>query len=239
MSVSKLQRFKEMKTFYNVIEPQVDYKNPKDFEFKGIWKELFNNDNDIILELGCGRGEYSLYLAQKFPHKNFVAIDIKGARMWYGAKEAILRNINNIRFLRINIDFIQYAFGNDDISEIWLPHPDPQPKKPDKRLTSPRFLSYYQSFIKQTAIINLKTDNTNLFQYTLDVIKANNLKLVEIYEDIHSSNLALDNEIIAVSTYYEKMFLNQGEKIKFLRFILEKDKKLIEPQYRYVPNYKY
>lgn len=237
MSIGKLQRFEELKTFKNVFQPEFDYKNCSDYEYKGKWSSIFGNNNDIVLELGCGRGEYTIFLSKKYPNKNFIGIDIKGARIWRGAKEATQQKIKNVLFLRINIDFINYFFAKDEVSELWIPHPDPQPKKPSKRLISCNFLAIYQSFLKDNSTINLKTDNTNLYNYAIDIIEANNFNVLEKYDDIHSSDI--DNEIIQVNTYYENMFLKQGEKIKFVKFLLEKGVQIKEPVYKFVPNYKY
>lgn len=237
MSIGKLQRFEELKTFKNVIQPDFDFKNCRNFEYKGKWSSLFENNNDIVLELGCGRGEYTLYLSQKYPNKNFIGIDIKGARIWRGAKEAIKKQINNVMFLRINIDFITYFFEKDEISELWIPHPDPQPKKPSKRLISVNFLSIFQNFLKDNSVINLKTDNTNLYNYALDIIQSNSFEILENYDDIHKADLK--NEIVEVNTYYENMFLNQGEKIKFVKFLLKNAVQIEEPIYKFIPNYKY
>lgn len=238
MSKNKLTKFKEMESFPNVIQPHIKDVLWKDYYLKGRWnKDIFKNNNPIVLELGCGKGEYSIGLALRYPEKNFIGIDIKGARIWKGAKYALEKNITNVRFLRTRIDFIQNFFAENEVSEIWIPHPDPQRKKPNKRLTSAYFLSLYQSFVIDKAFINLKTDSYNLFQYTLKVAETNSLEIVESYEDIHSANL--ENEITQIRTFYEQMFLEEGSKITFLKFRLDKNKKLQNPPKIEIIGYKY
>lgn len=238
MSKNKLAKFKEMESFPNVIQQPIDESIWQDHYLKGKWnKEIFKNENSIVLELGCGKGEYSIGLAQKYPEKNFIGIDIKGARIWKGAKYVIENNLTNVCFLRTRIDFIQNFFAENEVSEIWIPHPDPQKKKPNKRLTSAYFLSLYQKFITDNALINLKTDSYNLFQYTLKVAETNSLEIVESYEDIHSANI--ENEITQIRTFYEQMFLKEGVKITFLKFRLDKNKKLQNPPKIEITGYKY
>ncbi len=238
MSKNKLQKFAEMKTFHNVLQPPVKGLIKDDFFLKGLWNEkVFENDNPIVLELGCGKGEYSVGLAQRYPDKNFIGIDIKGARIWKGAKTAIELGLKNVFFLRTKVDFIDKFFAENEVSEIWIPHPDPQPKKPRKRLTSPQFLTLYQKIIVDNAKIHLKTDNYNLHIYTRDVLSANNIQPIEFYEDIYAAKL--NNEVTEIKTFYEKMFLSEGTKITYVSFRLDKRMKIIEPQKREVEGYKY
>ena len=238
MSKNKLTKFKEMEAFPNVVQPGVKGMMRYDSEYKGKWNSVFfKKNNPIVLELGCGKGEYTVGLAERYPGKNFIGIDIKGARIWKGAKYALENNLKNVAFLRTRIDFIDYFFDNNEVSEIWIPHPDPQKKKPNKRLTSPFFLTKYQKIIKDNAIIHLKTDSFNLYQYTLDVINANSLELIEYYEDIYGAKL--NNEVTQIKTFYEQMFLEEGSKITYIKFRLVKNRNLKIPPLREIPGYKY
>ncbi len=225
----KLARFSEMKTFKNVIQPSFNEVFECDYKLKGNWgKQFFKNNKPIVLELGCGKGEYSIGLAIKFPEKNFIGIDIKGARIWRGAKTAIDNNIANVGFIRTKIDFICSFFAKDEISEIWLTFSDPQPKKAHKRLTSSRFLSYYQKLMIDNGVINLKTDNTNLYNYTLDVVNTNNLEIVNNIYDIYSSENI--DSILSIKTFYEQQFLKEEKCINYLKFKLKTNINLEEPE---------
>jgi len=238
MSKGKLDKFEEMKTFKNVLQPSMKGLVLQDNILKGKWNsEIFKNDNPIVLEVGCGKGEYSVGLAEKYPNKNFIGIDIKGARIWRGAKTAIEKNLNNVFFLRSKVDFLDKFFTQDEVSEIWIPHPDPQPKKPRKRLTSAYFLTLYQKITINNALIHLKTDSANLFRYTLDLLYDNEVELIESYADIHSAGLY--NEITNIRTFYETMFLQSGTKITYTSFRLNKNKTIVAPTERKVENYKY
>ncbi|MEA3452503.1 MAG: tRNA (guanosine(46)-N7)-methyltransferase TrmB [Bacteroidota bacterium] len=238
MSKNKQQKFTEMAQFKNVLQPPIKGLLTKDYKYKGKWnEEIFKNSNPIVLEIGCGKGEYSVGLAQKYPNKNFLGIDIKGARIWKGAKRAIELNLKNVFFLRTKIDFLVRFFENEEISEIWIPHPDPQPKKPKKRLSSAHFLSIYQNIIKNNALIHLKTDSHLLHYYTLDMLKANNIETIEEYNDIYDANL--ENEITQIQTFYEQMFLKESSKITYLNFRLNKTLRLINPPTKEIVEYKY
>jgi len=160
MTKRKLQRFAEMETFANVIQPEFEEVFGKDFRLKGLWNKCqFHNENPVVLELGCGKGEYATGLAKHFPDKNFIGVDIKGSRMWRGATTALGEQLHNVMFLRTRIEMIGSFFGPDEVDEIWLTFPDPQLKKARKRLTSSRFLNSYRTFLKKSGIIHLKTDN--------------------------------------------------------------------------------
>jgi len=218
-----------MKTFKNVIQPSFEEVFECDYKLKGNWaKKFFKNTNPIVLELGCGKGEYSIGLAKKFPDKNFIGIDIKGARIWRGAKTAIDNNIPNVAFIRTKIDFISSFFAKNEISEIWLTFSDPQPKKAHKRLTSSRFLSYYQKFIIDNGIINLKTDNTNLYKYTIDVVNVNNLEVINNIYDIYSDENI--DDILSIKTFYEQQFLKENKCIHYIKFKLKLNINLEEPE---------
>ena len=177
MGKDKLKRFAEVETFNNVIQP--DIKNlDSNHETKGLWHKKFGNSNSIILELGCGKGEYTVGLAKKFPNMNFIGIDIKGSRIWRGAKTCIEENIQNVFFLRSKVDFINHFFDKNEVSEIWLTFSDPQPKKPRKRLTSPLFIDRYKKILKKEGVIHLKTDSDLLYEYTIDEISSKNYEII-------------------------------------------------------------
>ncbi len=229
MGKDKLARWAEMKTFKNVIEPPVREVLSKDHPVKGNWNKLvFNNDNPVILELGCGKGEYTVGLASRFPENNYIGVDIKGARMWRGSKTAHENNILNASFLRTRIEFIRSFFSDDEVDEIWITFPDPQPKIRDagKRLTSPPFLNSYREILKDGGIIHLKTDNKDLWSYTGKVVKNNHLETVISTDDLYSGEIS--NDILAIRTHYEKIFLKQGIKICYLAFRLEKNKPITD-----------
>jgi tRNA (guanine-N7-)-methyltransferase len=224
----KLSRFAEMETFDHVVQPSFDEVFKKDYKLKGKWgDEFFGNHQPLILELGCGKGEYTVGLAKNNPDANFIGIDIKGARMWRGAKTALENNMKNVGFLRTRIGLINSFFGNNEVSEIWVTFPDPQPKKYYKRLTSTRFLGYYQKFIKNNGFINLKTDSAELYTYTKKLIELNNMDLVKDTDNLYNSDLV--DETLSIKTFYEQQWLEQGKPIHYLRFKLNKTQELEEP----------
>ena len=220
MPKNKLLRYAELATFKNVLQPGLDeIKNG--FHLKGKWgAEYFKNDNPIVLELGCGKGEYTICLAEKYPDKNFIGIDIKGARIWKGGKIALENNMKNVAFIRTFIDKIECFFGKDEISEIWLTFPDPQKRerRTKKRLTSPGFLSRYEAIIQKGGIIHLKTDNVPFFDYTLKMIQENNNKLIWATHDLYGSGK--DTDILSIRTFYEQKYLAEGLPICYMRFTL-------------------
>ena len=229
MGKKKLQRFAELETFQHVIQPSFEEVFKKDYKIKGKWcREFFGNDNPIVLELGCGKGEYTVGLAKQNPDRNFIGIDIKGARMWRGAKTAVEEKIKNVGFLRTRIDLINSFFGKEEVSEVWVTFPDPQPKKYYKRLTSSRFLGYYQQFISKNGYINLKTDNADLYKYTRSLAKLNNLEIEIETDNLYNSGLV--NEILSIKTFYEQQFLAQGKPIHYIRFKLNNKIQLEEPE---------
>ena len=228
MTKKKLQRFAEMETFSNVFQPELMEVLGRDFHLKGLWKEqCFKNKNPLVLELGCGKGEYTTGLARRFHNKNFIGIDIKGARIWRGARTALGEKLGNVMFLRTRIEFIGSFFGPGEVDEIWLTFPDPQLKKRRKRLTSSRFLNSYRRFLKPDGLVHLKTDNTVLYEFTLDLIRQNNLLLRCCSNDLYHSGLV--DEILDIKTFYESQFLNQGMKINYLCFELPNDKEIKDP----------
>ena len=217
-----------METFDHVVQPSFDEVFKKDYKLKGKWgDEFFGNHKPLILELGCGKGEYTVGLARNNPDANFIGIDIKGARMWRGAKTALENNMKNVGFIRTRIGLINSFFGKDEVSEIWVTFPDPQPKKYYKRLTSTRFLGYYQKFIKNNGFINLKTDSVELYTYTKKLIELNNMDLVTDTDNLYNSDLV--DETLSIKTFYEQQWLEQGKPIHYLRFTLNKTQELEEP----------
>lgn len=222
MAKKKLIRFKQMAQFKNVIEPKLTEVLNTNYYLKGKWAStFFKNNNPIILELGCGKGEYSVALAKKYPNKNFLGVDIKGARIWYGASEALEQNIHNVGFLRTRIDFIESFFSDSEIDEIWLTFPDPQPQesRERKRLTSPMFVNRYKKFLKPNGIVQLKTDSTELFTYTCNQISSNNYNLVQKIDDVYQHKIPDGLAILReVQTHYEKIFSNKGHIIKYVSF---------------------
>ena len=230
MGHGKLRKFAENETFSCLIQPDSKdllkdgYFNLKDHPVKGRWgAEVFGNDNPIVLELGCGKGEYTIDLALRDPSRNYIGVDIKGARLWKGAKEATQRALSNVAFLRTRIEFITAFFAPGEVSEIWLTFSDPQMKSENSRLTSPLFLERYRSFMKEGGVINLKTDSMFLHQYTLAVARRNGLEVLACAQDLYGGPRLNMPELYQVQTFYEKMFLEQGYKITYLRFRIDKE----------------
>jgi tRNA (guanine-N7-)-methyltransferase len=228
MVKKKLQRFTDMEAFSNVVQPAFNEVFGKDYPLKGNWNRLFfKNENPIVLELGCGKGEYTIGLARRFPKMNFIGIDIKGSRMWKGARTALSEHLDNVAFLRTHIEMIHSFFGENEIEAIWVTFPDPQLKKKRKRLTSSRFLNTYGGFLKKGGLVHLKTDSTVLYQYTIDLAKFNRLPVKINTRDLYHSGI--DSDILGIQTFYERQFLDQGMKITYLCFELSDGKKIEEP----------
>jgi tRNA (guanine-N7-)-methyltransferase len=222
---NKLARWNELDSFDNVIQPEIGEVAGKDHPVKGKWnKEIFRNQNPVVLELGCGKGEYTVGLAARFPDKNFIGVDIKGARMWRGAKTSNEQKMSNVAFLRTRIEFITSFFVPDEVDEIWITFPDPHPGRSNsnKRLTSPWFLSSYQRIIKNKGLIHLKTDNIELYNYTRALVIINNLETVFATTDLYSENIS--DDILSIRTHYETIFLKAGLKINYTCFKIDKDK---------------
>lgn len=225
MGKKKLIRFKDIASMDFVVEPTMEDIKKDTFPLKGKWRtELFKNEHPIILELGCGKGEYAVGLGKKYPHNNYIGVDIKGARIWYGANTVREEGIRNIGFLRTRIDFIEAFFGENEIDEIWLTFSDPQIRKPRKRLTSKLFIDRYRKFLKPGGIIHVKTDSSWLFASTLEQIDLYNYQLLEKTWDLYGEmpeNLDADTrEILGIRTHYEQIFSDKGFDIKYLKFKL-------------------
>ena len=228
MGKGKLAKFAEMETFKNVFQYPYSVIDDVPFEMKGHWREqYFGNDNPIVLELGCGKGEYAVGLARMFPNINFIGVDIKGARMWTGAKMAIEEGLINVAFLRTNIEIIERFFAEGEVSEIWLTFSDPQMKKATKRLTSTYFMERYRKFLKPNGIIHLKTDSNFMFTYTKYMIETNGLPVEFMTEDLYHSDLV--DDILGIKTYYEQQWLDRGLNIKYIKFRLPQEGQLKEP----------
>jgi tRNA (guanine-N7-)-methyltransferase len=222
MGKNKLKRFAEIRMFEKVFQPKVDFHSP-DHELKGKWNEkVFLNDHPIVLELGCGRGEYTTGMAKQFPGKNFIGIDIKGARLWRGAKTAHLENFTNAAFLRIRIELIEKFFAENEVSEIWLTFPDPQPResKENKRLSSPHFLVKYKRMFQKKGRLYLKTDSKELFEYTLEILKYEKSKMLFFTNDLYNSDV--NDAILSIQTTYETIFRKEGKSICYLCAEFEK-----------------
>lgn len=220
-SKNKLKRFKENESFSNVIQPSRSVLVADNFNYKGSWgRDYFKNSNQIILELGCGKGEYITYLAKKYPNKNFIGIDIKGARFWKGAKNAIEEKILNVVFVRIQIELIENLFAVNEISEIWITFPDPQIKfqRTKHRIVNPDFLSKYKMILINNGIVHLKTDSEFLHGYLLGLLKNMSCKINYSNHDIYH-NMNVPREVTDVQTFYETIFLKQKKPITYLQFL--------------------
>lgn len=217
---NKLEKFADLDSFTHCSFFPFE-KIAEGHPLKGQWHQVqFKNDNPIVLELGCGRGEYTVGLAKNNPNKNFIGVDVKGNRIWTGAKQALDNKMNNVAFIRTRIDFIEHCFAKDEVDEIWITFPDPQPNKPRarKRLTNPMFLERYFKFLKPQGLIHLKTDNTGFYEYTLEVINEQGLELIYSTADLYRHNPSGQKELTEIQTYYENLFSSKGEKIKYCCF---------------------
>ncbi|WP_027454636.1 tRNA (guanosine(46)-N7)-methyltransferase TrmB [Xylanibacter brevis] len=230
MSKGKLAKFADMETYENVFQYPYSVVDEVPFEMRGRWREdYFHNDNPIVLELGCGKGEYAVELAKLYPNKNFIGVDIKGARMWTGATRALKEGQKNVAFLRTNIEIIDRFFAPDEVQEIWLTFSDPQMKNPRKRLTSTYFMERYRRFLIDKGIIHLKTDSNFLFTYTGYMIDKNQLPVIVKTEDLYHDDQIDDKELLSIQTYYESMWLARGLNIRYVKFQLPHDGLLAEP----------
>ena len=219
MGKDKIRRFAENATFRCVVQPGFEEVFRKDYALKGKWnRDFFGNDRPIVLELGCGRGEYTVALGERFPERNFIGVDVKGARLWRGAKTATENGMKNVAFLRTRIEFIDSCFAPGEVDEIWITFPDPQLNKNriKKRLTAPQFLAMYARFLREGGMINLKTDSVHLHEYTKNLARGNGLPVAACCDDIYGTGFA--DEVLSIKTTYEQRFLQAGLPITYLRF---------------------
>jgi tRNA (guanine-N7-)-methyltransferase len=231
---NKLSKFADMDTFSNVLQVSFNVVKQDDHPMKGSWsRDFFQNSNPIVLELGCGKGEYTIGLAELEPLKNYIGIDIKGSRIWKGAKYALDNGLKNVGFLRTHIELISRFFGENEVSEIWLTFPDPQMKKTRKRLTSTRFIELYRQFLKPGGIIHLKTDSNFQYQYTFEMARANEFEIVSNEPDIYA--MVINKPTLQIKTYYEKQWISRGITIKYISFIPHQNK-LVEPDVTIEPD---
>ena len=222
MGKNKLAKFNEMERFENVIQVPYNKLQQGNFYLKGKWAtNFFKNENPVILELGCGKGEYTVELAEKNPGFNYIGVDIKGARMYVGAKKALEKNLKNVAFLRTNIEIINQFFEKEEVAEIWLTFPDPQMKKTRKRLTSVFFLNLYKHFLKKDGIVHLKTDSNFQFTYTSALVHLNEFEILAETRNLYESEIL--NETLQIKTFYEKQWLSRGITIKYIAFKLNED----------------
>ena len=229
MGKDKLRKFRENETFRCLIQPATSEVLNCDHPLKGNWgRDFFGNDNPIIVELGCGKGDYTVDLAERNPSFNYIGVDIKGARMWTGAKAAVKEGISNVAFLRTNIELIDRFFEAGEVSEIWITFPDPQMKKVRKRLTSTRFLELYRNILIADGIVHLKTDSPFLYTYTDALVKLNALPTEVNTADLYNSDIV--DDILEIKTFYEQQWLDRGLSIKYIKFHLDHTTELAEPE---------
>lgn len=232
MGKGKLEKFAEMETFKNVFQYPFSVLENVPFDMKGHWcDDYFKNNHPIVLELGCGKGEYTVGLARLFPNVNFIGVDIKGARMWTGAKQALAEGLDNVAFLRTNIEMIDRFFAQDEVREIWLTFSDPQMKNARKRLSSTFFMNRYRRFLVDGGVVHLKTDSNFLFTYTSLMVEKNQLPLLQKTVDLyHTAEVdEATRRILSIQTYYESMWMERGLNIKYIKFRLPHEGQLEEP----------
>ena len=232
MGKGKLAKFADMETYENVFQYPYSVIDDVPFDMKGQWHEqYFKNEHPIVLELGCGKGEYTVELAKLYPDMNFIGVDIKGARMWTGATQALNEGLKNVAFLRTNIEIIDRFFAEDEVQEIWLTFSDPQMKNPRKRLTSTYFMNRYRHFLTDGGLIHLKTDSNFLFTYTTYMVEKNHLPVEFRAEDLYHDDRIDDatKKILSIQTYYESMWIARGLNIKYMKWHLPRLCSLEEP----------
>ena len=235
MGKNKLKKFAEMETMDCVYQFPFATLQGEGCPMRGRWNEAcFGNDHPIVLELGCGKGEYAVGLGTRFPEKNYIGVDIKGARMWTGAKQVVAQGLHNVAFLRTSIELIDRMFAPGEVQEIWITFPDPQMKKVNKRLTRTRFLNNYRRILSPGGIVHLKTDSPFLYTYTHELVRVNHLPVEVDTDDLYHSGMA--DDILEIKTYYERQWLSRGLTIKYIKFRLPHDVVLEEPDIEIEPD---
>lgn len=220
MGKNKLAKFADMSEYPHVFQYPFSVLKEKGFDLRGKWHaDFFKNNNPIVLELGCGKGEYTVGLAKIFPDKNFIGVDIKGARMWTGAKQALTENLPNVAFLRTHIELIDNFFSQGEVAEIWITFPDPQMSKTTKRMTSTRFMKLYRHILGENGVIHLKTDSQFMFTYTQIMAEKNKLPNLFISNDLYNDESFVNDKILTIQTFYEQQWLARGLSIKYIRFV--------------------
>lgn len=217
-----------MATYEHVVQMTFSQLQAEEFKYKGKWSEaFFGNNHPVILELGCGKGEYTVKLAKHYPEINFIGVDIKGSRMWKGATQAKNEGLTNVAFLRTNIENIRMFFGEGEVAEIWLTFPDPQMKKARKRLTATNFISNYRQIMVPNGIIHLKSDSNFMYRYTEAMVAKNQFEVIRQTDDLYHSEIL--DEVLSIQTFYEKQWLDHGLSIKYIAFKLSHQEPLCEP----------
>ena len=236
MGHDKLRKFAENETFSCLLQPSAQelladgYFHLRDHAVKGHWAERFGNDRPIVLELGCGKGEYTVALAERDPERNYIGVDIKGARLWKGAKYATEHALSNVGFLRTRVEFISAFFAPGEVSEVWLTFSDPQYRSENSRLCSPLFLERYRNFMRPGGIVHLKTDSRFLHEYARAVCAANGLQVLACTNDLYASKDSTQPVVREVKTFYENLFLQQGYPITYLSFVIDHDGPFVSPR---------
>ena len=229
MGKNKLSKFADLATYEHVVQVTYRHVQENGFQYKGKWSEtFFGNTNPVILELGCGKGEYTVKLAKHYPEFNFIGLDIKGSRMWKGATQAKDQGLKNVGFLRTNIENIRMFFAENEVAEIWLTFPDPQMKKTRKRLTATNFISNYRQIMVPNGVIHLKSDSNFMYRYTEAMVAENQFEVIRQTDDLYHSEIL--DEVLSIQTFYEKQWLDRGLTIKYLAFRLSHQEPLREPQ---------
>lgn len=229
MGKNKLRKFAELENNPLVLQYPYGVVKADGFPLRGNWRrDFFRNGNPVVLELGCGKGEYTVGLGRRFPDKNFIGIDIKGARIWSGATEAMREGMNNVAFVRTSIELLEYFFAPSEVDEIWITFPDPQMKKVTKRLTGTRFLGLYRQVMKDGGVINLKSDSPFLYTYTRLMTQLNGFEVITDTADLYN-DATVDGDILGIRTFYEQQWLDRGLTIKYIAWKLDRETPLQEP----------